>query len=265
MIRTDPLYEICQHFFAEYAPAAEAIDENGLIRSLVLLLPDGDSARFFVLVANHTKDRVSYSVFPWRADGAVEIRPDADSVPEVFATVLREGVPLPRDGSLFGWARMKAVTAMIGVRTRYTPASPAPSWAVLPLVGRPAGEWPPFTGERLFGPWFWDHYRAGTIVPLDDLIAGTSGSVFWVDAKDLSVSECCAVARDLRSAAGFTLRRGCYVHYQALRSGKPVPPLAQLLTSPSKTDLGPRFHLARRRTIGYGSFGAASEVTSGCS
>lgn len=246
MIRTDSPYETCHRLFTEYPLAAEAIDESGLIHSLVLLLLDGDNARFFVLVANHTKDVVSYSLYPWRADGGVEIGPDVGPVPDMFATALSHGVPIPRGGSLFGWVREKTVTALIGVQTRYTPASPVPSWAVLPSAVSPAGDWPPFTGEHLFGPWFWDHYRARTIVLLDDLIAGTSGLVFWVDTTDVLGSECCVVARDLRNTTGYTLRRGCYVHYKALRAGKPVPPLPLLLTSPGKTDLGPRFQLLRR-------------------
>lgn len=198
-----------------------------------------------MLVANHTKDMVSYSLYPWRTDGGVEIGPDVGPVPDVFATALSHGVPIPRDGSLFGWVREEDVTALIGVQTRYTTASPVPSWAVMPGAVSPVGEWPPFTGERLFGSWFWDHCRAGRIVPLADLIAGTSGLVFWVDTKDLLGSECCAVARDIRNTVGYTLRRGCYVHHEALQAGKPVPPLALLLAGPGKTDLGPRFQLSR--------------------
>jgi len=243
MIRTKSLYETCHELFAEYSVAAEAIDESSLIRSMVLLLPDGGDARFFVLTADRTMGRTSFSLFPWRADGSVDIEPNSDAVPDVFVHALTHGVPIPRDGSLFGWVQEDAVTTLIGVQARYTPASPVPSWAVMPLANIPMAEWPPFTGERLFGSWFWEYYRAGTIVLLDDLIAGTADLVFWVDLKDVLGSDCCAVAQDVKSAAGYILRQGCYADYMALRSGKSVPSLAQLLASPDKTDLGPQFRL----------------------
>ena len=243
MIRTISLYETCHELLTEYPVAAEVIDESGLIRSMVLLLPDGDDATFFVLVADRTTGSTSFSLFPWRADGSVDIEPNGDAVPDVYVRALTHGVPIPRDGSLFGWVQENAVTTLVGVQTRYTPASPVPSWAVMPLASIPMAEWPPFTCDRLFGSWFWEYYRAGTILLLDELIAGTADLVFWVNTKDVLGSDCCAVARDVKSAAGYILRQGCYLDYVALRSVKPVPSLAQLLASPGKTDLGPQFQL----------------------
>jgi hypothetical protein len=243
MIRTKSLYETCHELFTEYPVAVEAIDESSLIRSMVLLLPDGDDVGFFVLVADRTTGRTSFSLFPWRADGSVEIEPTSDAVPDAFVRALTHGIPIPRDGSLFGWVQEGAVTTLIGVQARYTPASPVPSWSVMPRASIPKAEWPPFTGDRLLGSWFWEYCRAGTIVLLDDLIAGTAGLVFWVDSKDVLGSDCCAVAQDVKSAAQYILRQGCYVDYKALRSGKSVPPVAQLLASRDKTDLGPEFRL----------------------
>jgi hypothetical protein len=243
MIRADSPYETCHELFAEYHLAAKTIDRSGLVRSMVLLLPDGDSARFFMLVADQTKGRTAFSLFAWRTEGRVDVRLDGGAVPDVFAAALARGVPIPRDGSLFGWARGEAVTTLIGVQARYTPTSPVPSWAVMPLADSSVSEWPPFTRDRFLGPWFWEDYRAGAIVPLDGLIARTSGLVFWVDTKDTLGSDCCAVARDITNAEGYTLRRGRYVYYEVLLGGKPVPPLAQLLAEPGKTDLGPRFQL----------------------
>ena len=49
------------------------------------------------------------------------------------------------------------------------------------LADVPEALWPPFTDEPLFGSWFWNQYRAGGIVCLDDLIAAhltrSSGSI----------------------------------------------------------------------------------------
>jgi hypothetical protein len=245
MIRTNSPYEMCRQLFADYPLAAEAIGESGLIRSMVLMLPEGDNASFFMLVAYQTGSSASFSLFPWRADGGVDIKPDGGAVPDPMAAALTGGIPIPRDGSLFGWAREGTVTALIGVQARYSPTSPLPSWTVLPLASAPAAEWPPFTGNHLLGPWFWEYYRAGTIVLLDALIAGTSGLVFWVDTTGLLGSGCCVVARDIKSTAGYTLPHGCYVYYEVLRSGKQVPSLDLLLANLGKTDLGPHFQPAR--------------------
>lgn len=241
MIRTKSLYETCHELFTEYPVATEAIDESGLTHSMVLLLPDDD--RFFVLTADRAMGRTSFSLFPWRADSSVDIEPHSDAVPDVFVRALTHGVPIPRDGSLFGWVQNDVVTTLIGVQARYTPASPVPSWAVMPLASMLMAEWPPFTGERRLGSWFWKYYQAGMIMLLDDLIAGTTDLVFWVETKGVLGSDCCVVAHDVKSAAGCILQQGCYVDNAALRSGKPVPPLAELLADLGKTDLGPQFQL----------------------
>ncbi len=243
MICTDSVYETCHKLFLEYPLAVETLDESGLVQSMVLVLADGDEGRFFVLVADHTRDTASFSLFPWRADDSVDIKQDACAVPDSITTVLTRGVPIPRDGSLFGWVQEGGVTTLIGIQARYAHSSPVPSWAAMPLADIPATEWPPFTGERSFGAWFWDYYQDHLIVLLDELIAGTTNLVFWVDTKDLLGSDCCAVVHDIKSAEGYTLRQGCYVYYRALQVAKPVPSLAQLLERPGKTDLGPEFQL----------------------
>ena len=78
---------------------------------MVLLLPDGDDATFFVLVADRTTGSTSFSLFPWRADDSVDIEPNGDAVPEVYVRALTHGIPIPRDGSLFGWVQEDTVTA----------------------------------------------------------------------------------------------------------------------------------------------------------
>jgi hypothetical protein len=240
MIRISSLYEACHELFAEYPLAARALNGSGTIHSMVLMLRDADDARFFMLLHNCGEGRPPFSLYPWRADGVVDIQADGGAAPEVVADAVTLGVPIPR-GSLFGWTRGEVVTALVVVYAEYTPASPVPSWGVMPLADIPERQWPPFTDEPLFGHWFWEYYRAGNIIPLGGLIAGTPGTVFWADTKAILGSDCCAVTRDIRGPEGHILRRGRYVYYQALRAGKPVPPLTVLLANIGKTDLAPRF------------------------
>lgn len=249
MIRTNSLYETCQQLFVDYPLAAGDVGESGFIRSMVLMLPEGGNASFFMLMAYQHGRTAAFSLFPWRADGGVDIRPDGNAVPDPMAAALTRGMPIPRDGSLFGWAGAGTVTALIGVQARYTPTCPLPSWTVLPLASIPAAQWPPFAGEQLPGPWFWEYYRAGSIVLLDALIAGSTGLVFWVDTKGLLGADCCVVADDIKSAAGYTLPHGCYVYSQVLGAGKKVPSADLLLANLGKTDLGPHFLHARARLV----------------
>jgi hypothetical protein len=241
MIRTNSLYEVCQELFAGYPIAVESVDDSGASRSMILMLRDGDEARFFVLSTESSQARTSFSVFPWRSDGLVNIEPDGGIVPDVVAHALMRGIPIPRDGSLFGWVSRESVTALIGVNTRYTPAAPVPSWAVMPRASLREVDWPPFASEHLFGTWFWEYYRAGEIVWLDGLIAETTGLVLWVNTTAILGSDCCVVARDIKKPGGYTLRHGCYVDCEALRAAQPVPSLARLLADPDKIDLGPLF------------------------
>ena len=152
--------------------------------------------------------------------------------------------PDSTDGSLFGWRCGDTITALIAFYAEYAAASLPPSWTLMPLAGAPEAQWPPFTGEQLFGNWAWEHYRVGNIVLLDDLIAGTADTVFWADTKTIFDSDCCAVARDITSPEGHTLQRGRYVYYQVLRAGRPMPSLDVLLANTSKVDLAPRFRRA---------------------
>jgi hypothetical protein len=245
MFRTNSPYETCHQLFTEYPLAVEAIGESGLIRSMVLMLPEDDDARFFMLVAYETGSSASFSLFPWRADGAVDIKPAGGTIPDALAAALTDGIPIPRDGSLFGWVREGIVAALIGVQTRYTPTSPEPAWEVMPLASLPAAKWPPFTGDHLLGRWFWEYHRAGAIVLLDALIAETDDLVFWVDSKGLLGTDCCAVARDIKSAEGYTLPYGCYVYYEALRTSRQLPSPDLLLANLGKVDLGPHFRPVR--------------------
>jgi hypothetical protein len=242
MLRTRSLPEACDELFADYPLAVEPVEDSGrTIQSMVLMLQDGNDAQFYVLSRGGGQG-ASYWFRPWPAGSIVDIAGDCRAIirDEVMKAVTK-GVPLPRNGSLFGWTDGNAVTALLAIHTEYTPASPPPSWQVMPLVGIPEAKWPPFTGDRFFGQWFWEDSRAGRIVLLADFIARKPGTVYWVDAKMILGSACCAVTHDVGIPGGFTLRRGRYVYYKALRADKPVPPLEVLLADTAKIDLAPLF------------------------
>jgi hypothetical protein len=236
------LYEACGKLFDDYPPAVRDVNHSGTVCSMMLMLRDGGGARFYNLI-RRTGDGLPYYVLHLRhADISAKIEQaagtdqSADTVRAVTGSV-----PLPRDGSMFGWLVRDHVAALVLSYTDYSPETPEPGWSVLPLGGSPEGDWPPFTGEKWFGPWFWEHVRAGQLASLAPLVAGTSGAVLWADTADALGSNCCAVTRDLTAPEGFTLQRGLYVYYEALRSGAPVPSLEDLLAVASMTDLGDRF------------------------
>jgi hypothetical protein len=241
---TSSPYEDCRKLFADYPLAArlDVCDVN-TVSSMVLMLQDDERPRFFVL-SHRRGDRPGYLVYPWPAGSIVEIMADTGAeIPDAVRRALSGGVPIPRDGSLFGWSGGDAIAALVVIDAVYTPASPSPSWTVMPLAGIPEAEWPPFTREPTFGYWFWEHYRAGSVISLSDPVAATPDTVFWVDTKSVLGSDCCVVTRDMSAPRGQTLRRGCYVYYAALQADQAVPPPSALLAGASKIDLAPRFQL----------------------
>jgi hypothetical protein len=244
MVPVGRAYLACRYLFNEYPLAVSAVDHIPSLHTMVLMLRDGPHVRFFVLMRIRGKGRTDYTLSQWRATGAVEIAADGGEVPELVATVVEQGIPIPRDGSLFGWADQEIVTALIVIYASYRPDSPVPAWSVMPLVGMPDLRWPPFSGEGSFGRWFWKDYRAGNIVLLDGLIAANPGIVFWLDTYQALGSDCCVVASDIKTSEGRILRRGRYVGTAALRAGMAVPSLTSLLAEVRKTDLASRFQVS---------------------
>jgi hypothetical protein len=243
MMPGNHVYEACRYLFGAYPLAVNAVNYVPTMHSMVLMLPDGDDARFFVLLRIHGEGEPVYTLSSWRADDAVEIAADGGEVPDLAADAVTLGVPIPRDGSLFGWTRGELVTALIVVYTRYTPDRPTPTWSVMPLADTLARQWPPFTREHLFGCWFWDHYRTGSIIELGDAIAATAGTVFWVDTYAALGSDCCVVEYDLKTPEGHILQHGTYLDSAILQAGAAVPAPAELLADFGKTDLATRFRV----------------------
>jgi hypothetical protein len=241
MIDTSSLYETCQELFADYPLAARAEDPDATIHSMVLMVRDRHDPHFFVLMRDDDHGKSSYSLCPWPDGPAEDIEADGATVSQAAVTALTAGLPIPRHGSLFGWVRADAYTALVAVYAEYASPGQLPSWSVMPFVDGPEAQWPPFTGERLLGDWFWEQYRIGMIVSLENLVAEHPDTVFWVDSRSSIGSDCCVVAHDISGLHGATLRRGRYVYHRLLRDGHPVPPLEILLADVGKTDLAERF------------------------
>lgn len=248
MVCAGHLYEACCELFDDYPLAAD--DFSDAVRSMVLMLRQCDNVGFFILTHDSNEDRPLFLLRPWRTDDSVIIEENgSDAISDVVVSAVTRGIPIPRHGSLFGWRAGDIVTALVAVYADYTPAFPQPSWAVLPLAGIPEAQWPPFTDEPFFGKWFWEHYRTGCIAFLGGLISQIPDTVFWVDTEAILGWGSCVVARDIKSGEGYTLRRGRYVYYRALRMGKSVPRLRTLLASDGRTDLASQFRLCAPSSI----------------
>ena len=254
MVHTNSLFQACREMFDSYPQAARTVNESGTVLSMVVMLQGGDHAGFYVLSQDGGKDRPTYLLWSWPAGDIVDIPAESTAaVPNMAVDAVARGVPIPRDGSLFGWVHEGVIAALIVIYAESAPSSSDPGWAVMPLAGTPETQWPPFTGEPLFGRWSWEQCRAGRIISLDGLIAETPDTVWWVDTKAVLDSNCCAIARDITTLEGHTLRRGCYVYYQALQAGKPIPLLNELLGAPDKIDLAPGFQRYRHILCGTAS------------
>jgi hypothetical protein len=239
---TSSLFEDCRALFAGY-PLATWADVCGArsARSMVVLLQDEAHPRFFVLT-HRRGDGPDYTVSAWPVGSMTEITADGDSaIPDRVRKAVRHGVPIPRDGSLFGWGDTDAITALVAFEAVYSPATPSPTWTVMPRAGIPEAGWPPFTREPMFGRWFWEHYRAGNVVSLSGPVAATPDTVFWVNTTAILGSDCCAVGCDIAVSRDRTLSRGCYAYYEVWQAGQAAPSLSALLEDASKIDLAPRF------------------------
>ncbi len=227
---TATAYDICGELFAAYPLA---VDPAG---AATLMLADGDDLSFYI-VSRHDGDGAPfYWLWPWRS-GKLQWKIDTGTgpVPAEAADVLHRGVPLPLNGSLFGFLRGGAVTALAVVYVQYKPERPVPSWSLMPLAGTPEADWPPLA---LFGQWFWDRYATGDIVSLAGLVAATRETVFW-SQDEASGWGSMGVAADV-AGPGYVLQQGVYAYTQALLDG-PAPTLGDVLGDPGKVDLAPRF------------------------
>ncbi|MGH3193479.1 MAG: hypothetical protein ACRDOL_40740 [Streptosporangiaceae bacterium] len=228
-------YQQCRGLFSAY-PEAVSSDGPG---AMVLIVPGSPGPRFFVL--GRLRGR-GYQLFPWDGDGETGIEPGTVSIPQDYAAVLAGGVPVPREGSLYGWADGKSVTALIQMFTQAREDTPVPGFAVMPRAGTPEAQWPPFAAEPVFGAWFWDHRRAGRIISLAQTAARTRKQMYWSGMQiPAGGSGLIAIAARVTGPGRCRLEPGVYAYYQVLRRREPLPSLDVVLADPARLDIGPRF------------------------
>jgi hypothetical protein len=233
--------ETCRELFAGYPLAVTPISHDGAVRSMVLMLQDADDVAFFDLTRHGGSDEPTYSLCAWGSGDVIDFGADGTSAPpELARKVVTRATPIPRHGSLWGWRSGDMLTALLTVHASYSPEHPEPRWAVLPLAGIPRAEWPPFTGEPRLGQWFWSYRGDCRIVYLNDLIAGTPDTVFWIAADPSPDRGFCVVAQDIKSPEGYVMCRGSYVYYRIQLSGAQLPSPSTLLSRTDLIDLAPR-------------------------
>src|SRR5438477_1566397 len=115
MVPASRAYLACRYLFDEYPLAVSAVDHVPAMHTMVLMLRDGEDVRFFALMRIRGRGGTDYTLSRWRATSAVEVAADGGEVPDLVATGVEQGIPTPRDGSLFGWAYQEIVTALIVV------------------------------------------------------------------------------------------------------------------------------------------------------
>lgn len=245
-VTADELNNSCRELFRSYPMAVEPANPNGTVRSMTVMLPEGDNANFYAVAYRDSGAGRDFSVWSWPRGKVIDITPDLTEVPADVVDAVTHGVPVPRDGSLFGWLYQRSVSALVVIYNRYTKSTPYPGWSVMPLAGLPTDQWPPFTSEDLLGNWSWDHLRNHDLVSLDSLVAQSSRTVFWATPEPIHGYGCCVVAHDVVSPEGYTLPKGRYLYYRHLKDADSVPSIDVLLADQTTVDLAPRFQQIAR-------------------
>jgi hypothetical protein len=236
--QTRTLHEACEALLTQY-PIAASTDGNG-VRSVVIRNPAGS---YFVLTQN--VEGGACNLFAWNHEAAsAVIRPDEDSrfVSAGAASVIRHAIPIPADGTMFGWAGpRRRVTALIPLYVAYRPGNPKPSWSVMPHYRAPEATWPPFIDSgNLFCQKMWAAVAAGQLVSLGPVIGDSVDTVVWVEPRDADAPGYADVCTDVRWD-GYTLPAGKYAAYQDLREGIEWPEPLEVVERYTVTDLAPRF------------------------
>ena len=237
---TGTIHDTCGQLFADYPLAAEPVNPAGTIHSMALMW--GADPEFFILVRR--TDLAARPVFylrPWHtSEDPTKITEDSSwDLPEHLKIAVADGVPLPRNGALLGWAPARIITAVMVSHVEYSEDHPEPTWAAMPAADAPSEAWPPFTGENV-GRRLWEELDAGAVVDLAPVVAGTPGTIFWAH-PGWEFGGCVVVASDVAMPDGYTLPAARYVCAAALQAAADVPSLDALLDSPGLTDLAPRF------------------------
>ena len=162
----------CKQLFGAY-PLAVTRDPADGSRSMVLMDWTAAGGCFFTL----TQAREGlFAIRPWSGqDAGGEIGP-REAVEDAIVRVIANGMPVPRDGALFGWVPDRQVTAMLSVHSGHPPGSGAavsvPEIQVMPMAGTGGLDWPPFTASPFVDGRLWDYLDRGQIVDVVPLLTG---------------------------------------------------------------------------------------------
>lgn len=225
----------CKQLFGAY-PLAVTRDPADGSRSMVLMDWTAAGGCFFTL----TQAREGlFAIRPWSGqDAGGEIGP-REAVEDAIVRVIANGMPVPRDGALFGWVPDRQVTAMLSVHSGHPPGSgaavPVPEIQVMPMAGTGGLDWPPFTASPFVDGRLWDYLDRGQIVDVVPLLTGSAGQAFLVPSPNALSrrrgARCIVVAGNL-TAEEYWLPAGVYMDQLLLCEGVPAPPARHLLALP---------------------------------
>jgi hypothetical protein len=158
----------CEQLFTRYPLAAAPHSPGDGPRSMVLITRAAGEARFFIL--SETEENLFY-IRAWdrRGEAIQEVTPGGP-VPDVFARVIADGMPVPRDRAVLGWVADRQVTAILEVHSGH-PAGPGttpavPAIHVMPMSGTTVLDWPPFAASPLSDGRLWDYLDRGDLVDI---------------------------------------------------------------------------------------------------
>jgi hypothetical protein len=241
------LYEEFSALFDTYPLAVEPVTADGTQDRMVL----GSPGRAFHILQRVLSGipRPFITLSPWKnardsviADSAGGVESLGGGIPGDAARLVASAVPIPRDGSLFGWRDGGGITAIFPFYADEDWDN-LPAWSGMPRADLPEPQWPPFTRQDFAGSGFWDHYRAGWVADLAPVVGRTSGSVFWA-ATNASLDSGCAVVTRRISGHGWRMEPGTYAYWKVLQDPAGQARIERAIRQASRTDLGPQF--ARR-------------------
>jgi hypothetical protein len=242
------VFATCLRLFRHYPLAVRRHYAEHRFGSMVLMTRDAGVSRFFVLIMEWDD---LFVLRHWdRRDGArVEIGRDEPVLADV-REVIESGVPVPRDGALFGWVAGHQVRAVLTAYGRlpepWDDASAVPGVLVLPHAGSQPAEWPPLAAGPLDDGRLWEYVARGQLADLAPLVSRQAGRVFLVpggdgrdarDGRDGRRAGARIVVTERMADDDFWLPAGIYADHMTLREGTQVLTARQLLALPSVVDL----------------------------
>jgi hypothetical protein len=236
-------FAACLWLFRSYPLAVNpSRPSDGRPRSIVLRHGAFAGSGYYVLTQNLAEH---FTLRPWgTGEGECQQIGPGTPVPVSSHRVITEGMPVPRDGALFGWVTDRQATALLSVyHGESSPGPWVPQVRVLALAGTEPLRWPPFTASPLDDGRLWEYADRGEIVDLAPVVARTAGGAFWVPSQHsvrAGQGHGCVVIGDNLTTADYWLPAGIYMDHWMLREGVPTPPASHLLTLPGVTALSGR-------------------------